>query len=441
MLDIRTTLRMRRVLRGRPEGRDEQALAAAVQELRSGNVSVPAELRRAVAVIAPDNRPARASGRRQTGSPSTAVDAKPGARLYPANGRRVPHARERATRSSFFKPFPRFFRDVLQWSAGAHLPTLRESEADRSFYSALGAATLVFSCLSGLMFMLAASYATHQANPWRLWWLAILWMLVMICIERTILQISRPMPLVIAAAPRVAISVLIALTVSDIAGLAIYKPEINSYLSKQRAEALAKISPDVSSTYGPKILAVKNEITRLEHKERTVENRIARWVLRSQQSVTKTGVCAIRCRYYAKRAANDRQLLASDHRRNHARVVSQLHRLRAESRQLRIDRRRAVLEQDGTRARLEALSHIKRTEPTVKHIVLLLAVFLVALDLTAVAAKVIRLWTVRNSPYSTNLETCLAEEGLTGKERGPTEASASATRAGRDSGSVTRGTR
>lgn len=316
----------------------------------------------------------------------------------------------------------RGFRDLLPWTAGAHLPTLRESETDRPFYSALGAAALVFSCLSGLMFMLAASYATGQEHPWRLWWLAVLWTAVMVCLERLILQVpnGRLISLVIAAVPRLAVSVLIALTVSEIAGFAIYKPEINSYLVEQRAKDLDKIGPEVDRIYGPKMAEAKNEITRLKANERKVEDRVAREDLRSQQSKTNTGACAIRCRYYKKLADDDRRLLATMRSRNVGRFAgrrAQLRRLRDESRQLRKARRRSVIEQDGLLARTNALSQIAKTEPAVHYMVTLLRLLLVALDLTAFAAKLVRVLTVKNDPYSKNLEGRRAEESLTGEER------------------------
>ena len=335
---------------------------------------------------------------------------------------RDPRLKRSVARPSAAQRAARISRDFLPWTAGAHLPTLRESETERPFYSALGAAALVFSCLSGLMFMLAASFATGQTHPWRLWWLAVLWTAVMVCIERLILQVpnGRIIPLVIAAVPRLAVSVLIALTVSEVAGLAMYKPEINSYLVEQRAKALATIGPEVDRIYGPKTLEAKNEITRLKFNERKVEDRIAREDLRSQQSQTSTGACAIRCGYYKKLADDDRRLLATMRSRNQGRFAgrrAQVRRLRDEAQQLRTDRRRSVIEQDGLLARVNALSQIAKTEPAVHYMVLLLRLLLVALDLTAFAAKLVRVLTVKNSPYDKNLEGRRAEESLTGEER------------------------
>jgi hypothetical protein len=210
------------------------------------------------------------------------------------------------------------------------------------------------------------------------------------------------------------------LTVSEVAGLAIYKPEINSHLVEQRAKALAKIGPEVDGIYGPKTSEAKKEITRLKFNERKVEDRIVREDLRSQQAQTSTGACAIRCGYYKKLADDDRRLLATMKRRNEGRFAgrrAQLRRLRDEAQQLRKDRRRSVIEQDGLLARVNALSQIAKTEPAVHYMVLLLRLLLVALDLTAFAAKLVRVLTVKNSPYDKNLEGRRAEESLAGEER------------------------
>jgi hypothetical protein len=306
--------------------------------------------------------------------------------------------------------------------AGAHRATLRESDTARSFYSALGATALVFSLLSGLMFMLAASYATGQTHPWRLWWLAVLWTAVMACIERLILQVpnGRMVPLVIAAVPRLAVSVLIALTISGVAGLAIYKPEINSYLVEQQAQALRKIGPEVDRIYSPPTLAAKKEIARLAGLERRVDDRIPREELRSQLSRTGTGLCTARCQYYATLAANDGAELAGmkgAFQRRFAQLGTQIGQLHKDAEHLLTDRRSSVLQQNGILARTNALSQISKTEPSVKYQVLLLRLLLVALDLTAFAAKIVRLISVKDDPYEKNLEGRRAEEALTGARR------------------------
>ncbi len=62
MPDIRTILKIRRILAGQPRGSQEEALAATAHELRKAHVAVPDELRRSVEGIEPVERPARRRG-------------------------------------------------------------------------------------------------------------------------------------------------------------------------------------------------------------------------------------------------------------------------------------------------------------------------------------------------------------------------------------------
>lgn len=316
----------------------------------------------------------------------------------------------------------RLLGEVCAWATGAHLPTVRESDSARPFYTALGACVLIFSCLNGLLFTLAAAYATRQPHPAHLWWLGLLWIGVMLSIERLILQISsgRLLPVLAASIPRVTVSVLIALVVSEVAGLAFYKPEIRSYLSKQQAQQLAQVNHDVDRIYAGKIEQNKNDIARLSANVRKVEERIAREDLHAQQRVDATGYCTTRCRYYRELARGDRQQLAAMQARNRPRFAND----RAENRQLAgqraqtlHERRSSVIEQDGLLARTHALSEIQRRDSSVNTRVWEILLLLFAIDLTPFAAKLVYLLTVKDGSYEKNLAGRRAAEGLAGDQR------------------------
>lgn len=311
--------------------------------------------------------------------------------------------------------------DVPAVAAGAHVRALRQAGSDRPFYSALGACVIAFSILNGLMFMVAAGYVSGAQEPWSLWPVGVTWALVMVCVERLILQISgtKILPLVLASLPRLALSVLIAMTVAGVAALAIYKPEINNYLTAQQAKQLQALGPQVDAIYKPRIDAAKGEVARLKANVRKVEDRIAREDMRAEQALAPDGTCAARCAYYQDLAADDRDQLAAMRTRNDGRFagrskqVDQLLKQRRDT--LRI-RREAIRQQNGLLAREHALAQIKKKDPAVSRQVLLLTLLLVALDLTALMAKVLRLVTVKDGSYEKVLAGLRAQERLVGQE-------------------------
>lgn len=310
--------------------------------------------------------------------------------------------------------------DLPAVAAGAHVRALRQAGSDRPFYSALGACVIAFSILNGLMFMVAAGYVTGAQEPWSLWPVGVIWTLIMVCVERLILQISgtKLLPLILASLPRLALSVLIAMTVAAVAALAIYKPEINNYLTAQQAKQFQALGPQVDAIYKRRIDAAKGEVARLKANVRKVEDRIAREDMRAEQALAPDGTCAARCAYYQDLAADDRDQLAAMRTRNEGRFagrskqVDQLLKQRRDT--LRI-RREAIRQQNGLLAREHALAQIKKKDPAVSRQVLLLTLLLVALDLTAFTAKVFRLATVKDGSYETVLAGLRAQERLVGQ--------------------------
>lgn len=312
--------------------------------------------------------------------------------------------------------------DFFASCAGAHLPALRESETDRPFYAAVGAFALVFAFFGGLMAMQAVAFATNSPNAWKLWWLALLWGAVMLALERIILQITEgpPWALALALIPRVVVSILVAVNIAGVGVMALYKGEIQGFLSDKQTRNLALAHRQVERIYASQLYDAKQEITRLKANERKVEDRIAREDLRTAQSRDVDGTCAERCMYYGTLAEDDRQLLATMHERNVGRFAglrAKLKRLRRERRAAFANRRTAIKRENGFAAHEDALAQIKERHPAVNNRATLLGWLLVALDLTALTAKIVRVVTVKDGAYETNLRGRRASERLTGKRR------------------------
>ncbi len=312
--------------------------------------------------------------------------------------------------------------DVFGWFAGAHLGALRESSTDRPFYSALGACAFFFSLLSAFMVMSAVAYVTRTPDPWTLWWVVPLWLAVMSSLERLILQVSgdRVIALVIAAIPRLAVSVLVAMAVGEMFALKAFEPEINDVIAEQKLQKLETVGPTLDRIYAEKAVEAKSDIARLLRNERKVEERIAREELRAQQALVEEGSCALHCKYYMRLAADDRRQLEWMRERNRGRIADRRVELRSLNGNRQVDsreRRTTINQQDGLLARKAALQKLQASNGAINFDVWLLRLLLIALDLVAFTAKVARCLTVKDSAYDKNVAGRRAEEGLLGEQR------------------------
>jgi hypothetical protein len=312
--------------------------------------------------------------------------------------------------------------DLFGWSAGADLRALRESGTDRPFYSALGACALFFSLLSAFLVMSAVAYVTHTRDTWALWWILPLWTAVMTSLERLMLQVAgdRVVALLVAALPRLAVSILIALGVGEMFALKAFEPEIADVIAAQQFAEMQSVGPALSRIYDQRIDAARSDIAFLRRNERKVQNRIAREELRAAQALAEEGTCGEHCTYFRKLAAADRTQLAWMQDRNRERIARDRDRitaLEADRQDDARERRRAIMHKDGLLARKAALHKLQKQNAGVAFEVWLLRLLLIALDLSAFTAKVVRCLTVKDSAYDKNVAGRRAEEGLLGDLR------------------------
>ena len=272
------------------------------------------------------------------------------------------------------------------------------------------------------MVMSAVAYVTHTPDTWSLWWIVPLWTAVMSSLERLMLQIAgdRIVTLVIAAVPRLAISVVIALGVGEMVALKAFEPEIDDVIAAEKLQELRAVGPALSGIYDNRIEAAKRDIAVLRRNEGRVEERIAREDLRAQEALASEGGCGERCTYYRRLAGDDRRQLGWMRERNADRIEKRRAEIRELEHDRRLDgreRRRAVNRKDGLLARKAALHKLQAGNAGVAFEVRLIRLLLIGLDLSAFVAKLVRCLTVKNGAYEKNVAGRRAEESLTGEER------------------------
>jgi Domain of unknown function (DUF4407) len=317
---------------------------------------------------------------------------------------------------------PSRLADAFAWFGGADLRALRESDTDRPFYSALGACALFFSLLSAFLVMSAVSYVTHVHHVWSLWWVLPLWTAIMSSLERLMLQVAgdRIVALVIVVIPRLAVSLLVAFSVGQIFALKAFEPEINDIITEQQLVTLRKVGPAVDDIYAGRINDLKGDVAMLQAHVTKVEKRIESENLRASERQRVEGGCGDRCTYLHGLAERDGERLDQMKTRNVDRIkddntkVAQLETERAAVLRKRIG---DVRQKDGLLARKAALGKLQKQDAGVDYEVRLITLLLIALDLSAFAAKIVRVLTVKDSAYDKNVAGRRAQEGLAGDRR------------------------
>lgn len=293
-------------------------------------------------------------------------------------------------------------RILPAWFAGADLRLLSESPSEHIFYNALGSAVFVLECGNGFSFCVAAAYMVQTA-PSRIWWLGVAWALVMICIERLVLQLpatrKRWLPLVIV--PRVLLSFLIAIQLGEPIVLLANQGEITNYISNQQTTVTKGAVGDINHFYGTKIAADQKTIAEIEQHESNLRARRDHFKFLSECendtpscSITHRPGCGTFCLHYrqlAQDAQNQLDAIKSQDQAKIAALNTEIASLQTTERNQRTGRVHAIAGDGGLLAQEEALAALEKAHPEVLAEVWFLRIFLVVLDLVPLSMKVVRI--------------------------------------------------
>lgn len=286
------------------------------------------------------------------------------------------------------------------WFTGADLRVLAKAPSDWVFYNALGLLVVLIACGNGFAMAVAVGYMLGE--PVRnVWWVGVGWALVMACgVERVMLQltVTRRRWLVLVLAPRIALSLLLAVQFGEPVMLRINQDAINAQMTNSQAAQAKAARTRASESFGPLIVADVNKINALRAKEAALRSGIEKYTFLSAceantPSCSSTGRfgCGTYCEHYARLADQFRGRLAE------LKPEAQIATLQADIRRLaRLEKSqvatgvKAIDQNTGLIAREEALSTIEQQHPTVAYEVWFWRFFFLTLDLAALMAKVWR---------------------------------------------------
>jgi len=216
----------------------------------------------------------------------------------------------------------------------------------------------------------------------------------------------RYLPLVVA--PRVALSLLLAVQIGEPLVLRINQDGINRYLTDQSALAQRRAQSRTDGFYQRKIRKAQGEVAAIRRTELSLRRKIADNDFLSSceagtPSCSTTGEvgCGTYCQHYRRLAGDGRAQLEAIRPPDRARIA-QLQRgigtLTKRQGASDAEQLGAISNDRGLPARERALAALERAEPSINREAWFLRLLFVALDLTPLVVKVVRMLSV-SSPY------------------------------------------
>ena len=289
------------------------------------------------------------------------------------------------------------------WFAGGDGFVLRQVPSEASFLNGLGMWVAGMAVVSGFGMTVAASQWWSTSITSVLWVLP-LWAVLYCLIERLVLKsfgTDRRWNLGLSA-PRLLLSLAIALVIGLPMAQVIYSGSINDELSKTTTERIHQATNAITRTYDAKVAAAQKEIAAAQAREASLQKQVtnSRFLADCEaglQSCSQTHKLG-RGPYYkrdARRAAAAAAELQRARPQLQATIAANRQKIAvwrtAESSQ--IANRVATIKADRDfLARQAALDRVERASPSVKKYVEFFLAFLIAIDLVAIVLKLTHLF-------------------------------------------------
>jgi hypothetical protein len=283
----------------------------------------------------------------------------------------------------------------MGWIAGANLRVLNLVPSEWTFYNALGTLVLVLSCLSGYTMALAASYVL-KTDVASVWFIGLGWFLVLINIERGILQVPVTLEGQTARWPligRILLSIVLGFVVSVPLVLRVNQGEIEKHIEKTQVAALQAADAKAEDFYGERI---EDELTKRSEIRERVTNLQDRAGRLRERSLQVEATCGPECRrlgHQAEQIGNKLREIGPRHREQLAGIKAHIAQLREKQKSREGEGQGAIEKGGGFRDRLDALAVLSDKSTSTMLEVLFLHLFFMFLDLTPLGLKLSRVRT------------------------------------------------
>lgn len=201
--------------------------------------------------------------------------------------------------------------------AGVDLDILNMVKREWTFYDSLGVAVVGLCSFSGLSAALALGYAL-QVPALHLWWFGVLWAAGLIfCVERLILQVPttrKRSTFFTSLLYRGALSVLIALLLSEPTLMRLNQPEINAQLHTENRQAQERASEEIAATYEPRVTAARKELHETRTRKIGLQEQVKDY--RRRRGEAAESGCGANCSFFAQKVGEKESRLRWVEKRN-----------------------------------------------------------------------------------------------------------------------------
>ncbi len=306
---------------------------------------------------------------------------------------------QKANRSYIHTPSGPWLHDVrLSWFAGIPSGVLESEQclSERAFYNGLGLAVLMTAVISSLTLMLSLSYVLHKGTT-QLWPIGPLWFVVILNIDRLLQMVVASKRMWIGAVPRVLVTLVLGVLISEPLLVVLNGPEINRALAAQTQTAVQSSTRSVESFYQPMIANAQHQIATIERRDNKLRGAIVQDTFiancessQANCSLTHRLGCGPVCDRYGQLAQVTESELASSlpsDRATVSQLEDQIAKLNDEEQRAIATGQTSIENGSGFIAREETLDSLMSTSAPVFYEVWLLRVAFWLLDLLPLILK------------------------------------------------------
>lgn len=276
------------------------------------------------------------------------------------------------------------------WFAGIDVQTLNQVKSEWCFYDSLGTLVLALCCLSGVSAAIAVGYVVDKPAL-ELWWFGALWISIVLCAERVILQMPSSRDGVTELGSllwRASLSVLLAGLLTEPVIMLFHSREIEAQLNHNTRSEIEREFHTIDADFKSRFEDAHSELRHTRDRKAELEAKLAQ-DRRRQAVAEENGLrgVAIAAAGVAKLHENR---LGGAIERNDDRQPSlrkKLDNLSDAKGKKKAQARRDFEEGNGFEARVAALADVQAKWPSTDYAIWGLRLVFLILDLTPLAAS------------------------------------------------------
>jgi hypothetical protein len=277
------------------------------------------------------------------------------------------------------------------WFAGIDVATLNQVQSEWSFYDSLGTLVAALCCLSGISAAIAVGYVVNRPAI-DFWWFGAVWICVVLCCERVILQMpnARSGLSAFSFLWRATLSILLAGLITEPVVMVFHQREIEAQLNHNTRTAIEKEFHAIDADFKPRFQDAHAELRHTRGRKADLEAKVAedrkREIVAEENGLAGAAIAA-----QGEAKLHERRLSGAIERndRRQPELHEKLSNLADAKGTKKAEAKREIEEGNGFEARVAALADVQAKWPSTDYAIWGLRLLFLILDLTPLAASIV----------------------------------------------------